>query len=398
MSLKEQLLSILEHSAKTMQAFAASLPEEERAAVGTYEKWCAKDQLAHIAHWQEYRAARLAALARDEEPPPSVANLEQANAECFERYCNRPWEDVLAYAEQALSQLVDAVRALDNEALASPGPDTGTQSLWQNAVGTGYTHPMMHLADYETQHGRPHESGQLWQEWASLVAPLDDSPHWQGLVRYNAACGLALSGNPDQALDELRQALELRPSLTTWSRHDPDLAALHSMPAYREVFAPPYWWRPIEANPLAEALADQFLRALGMFRRAVKAFPADEWRKGDTPYQRPAGLATHIADSLHGYSALKAGEYDDGLGVDWEERDSTKLPSQEQLLQYMEQVEENLAGFLANADLTATEALYRWTGATMLSRAIYNLRHLQHHLADMCMELHCRGLQAPDWQ
>ena len=60
--------------------------------------------MAHFAHWQEYRATRLAALARHEEPPPSVANYEQANADCFERYCGRPWAEVQAYADQALSQ------------------------------------------------------------------------------------------------------------------------------------------------------------------------------------------------------------------------------------------------------------------------------------------------------
>jgi hypothetical protein len=397
-SLKEQLLTILEHSGDTVRAFMAGLPEEEREAVGSYEKWCAKDHVAHFAHWQEYRAARLSALAKGEEPPPSVANYEQANAACFERYFEQPWKEVQAYAGQALAQLVEAVDALDEKALAAPGPETGDRPLWQDVAGTGYTHPTMHLADYLTQHEREQASGKLWQEWGRLVAPLDNSRHWQGLVHYNTACGLALSGNAEQAVDELQQALELRPSLTTWSRHDTDLASLHHIPAYRELFAPAFWWRAIEANPQAEALADQFMRALGMFRRAVEAFPADEWRKGDTPYQRPAGLATHVAESVHGYCALRPGEFSDGLGVDWEEQDSSKLPSQEQLFRYLDQVERDLAGYLAEADLSAAEELFRWTGATLLSRAIYNLRHLQHHLAEMCLELHCRGAEAPDWQ
>jgi hypothetical protein len=84
--------------------------------------------------------------------------------------------------------------------------------------------------------------------------------------------------------------------------------------------------------------------------------------------------------------------------VDWEEHDSSKLPSQEQLLAYLDQVEMAVASFLSEADLNSAEAMFRWTGATMLSRAIYNLRHLQHHLAELCLEMHCRGLQAPDWQ
>jgi len=86
------------------------------------------------------------------------------------------------------------------------------------------------------------------------------------------------------------------------------------------------------------------------------------------------------------------------LDVNWEEKDSSKLPGQDKLLTYLDEVEENLARFLADADLKATEELFRWTGSTMLSRAVYMLRHTQHHLSEICLELHIRGLQAPEWQ
>jgi len=399
-SLKDQLLSILERSQKTQQTFMADLSDEQRSAVGTYEKWCAKDNVAHIAYWQQQRAIRLAALARGEEPPPSPSHYEKANAECFERYCDCSWDEVQAYADSAQAQMVDAVRALEEDVLAVPAPDSEERALWQDVVGTAYTHPNMHMAEYYTEHGQQHKASQLWQEWGRLVAPLEDSAEWQGVVHYNMACSLALAGSAEQAIAELRQALELRPSLTAWSKHDPDLSSLHGMPEYRELYAPEYWWKAIDANPQAEALADQFMRALAMFRGAVKAFPADEWRKGDTHYQRPAGLAMHLVESMHGYCALKPGEAGSGdrFDVDWEEKDSSKLPSQEELLSYLDEVEQKLAGFLADADLTRVEELFRWTGSTLLGRAAYTLRHTQHHLAEMCLELHRRGHQAPQWQ
>ncbi|NTW43832.1 MAG: hypothetical protein HGB14_05220, partial [Anaerolineaceae bacterium] len=50
---------------------------------------------------------------------------------------------------------------------------------------------------------------------------------------------------------------------------------------------------------------DQFVRALSMFREAVKAFPPAEWCKGDTPYQRPAGLALHTVEAVDDYAVLK---------------------------------------------------------------------------------------------
>ncbi len=142
------------------------------------------------------------------------------------------------------------------------------------------------------------------------------------------------------------------------------------------------------------------MRALAMFREAVKAFPAAEWHKGDTPYQRPAGLALHLIEAVDDYSVLKPGESGRGRSfeVSWEEKDSSKLPSQGDLLSYLDEVEQKLAAFLAEADLTAAEELFRWTGSTLLSRAAYVLRHTQHHLAEMCLELHRRGQKAPQWQ
>ena len=171
--MKDQLLSILERSQKTQQTFMADLSDEQRSAVGTYEKWCAKDNVAHIAYWQQQRAIRLASLARGEEPPPSPSHYEKANAECFERYCNCSWDEVQAYADSAHAQMVDAVRALEEDVLAVPASDSEERAMWQDVVGTAYTHPNMHMAEYYTEHG---------QQRGRLVAPLEDSAEWQGVV------------------------------------------------------------------------------------------------------------------------------------------------------------------------------------------------------------------------
>jgi hypothetical protein len=397
---KQRLLDMLERSDAVQKAFVAGLSDDQRAAIGTYEKWCAKDAVAHIAYWVDRQAAVQSARACGDEPPPSPPHFEQANAACFERFCNSSWDEVQAFADAARAKLMDAVRALPEEMLVPSPSDVAGRTPWQAIVNTGYTHPLVHIAEFYFAQGQSHQAGRLWPEWGELVAPLDDSADWQGLVHYNIACGLALSNNPDAAIVELRQALQLRPSLTAWSRQDPDLSAVRAKPEYRTLYAPEYWWQALEANPQAEVLADQFVRVLSMLREAVKAFPATEWRKGDTPYQRPSGLALHLVESIDGYAALKPGESvcSRRPDADWQDKDSAKLPSQDELLAYLDQVERRLAHFLANADLTAPEELFRWTGSTLLGRVVYSLRHTQHHLAEMCLELHRRGFQAPQWQ
>ncbi len=398
MSLKEQLIAALEQGRKDERDFMASLPEGEHSAQGTYEKWSAKDSLAHMAYWQEERAKRLKAMALGQEASPAPGGFEGANVACFQRFCKCSWDEIHAYAELAMTHLIDAVRGLEEKVLAVPTLG-GENPLWRDIVNTGYTHPLMHIAEYCAAHGQTAKAGQLWATWGPKVAPLDGSADWQGLVHYNVACGLALSGNPQPALNELREALRLRPSMTSWSRRDSDLSSLQALPEYRELYAPAFWWKAMEAGPQAEALADQFVRTLMMLREAIQAFPEEEWRQGDTPYQRPAGLALHVLVSARDYCTLKPGDAElADRFADWEEKDSSRLPSQAEMLAYQDEVAQKLAHFLAQADLMAAETQFRWTGSTLLSRAAYVLRHTQHHLAEMCLELHRRKLRAPQWQ
>jgi hypothetical protein len=399
MALKQKVLQVLERGQLTQKTFVAGLSNEQRSAVGAYDKWSAKDAVAHMAYWIDHQSGVQGARGRGEETPPS-AHYEQANAACFQRFCTCPWDEVQAFADAAYAKLIVAVRALPEEMLLPPPSDPEARAPWFNIVNTAYTHPLMHMAEFYIAQGQPQRAGQLWPEWGEEVAPLDERADWQGLVHYNMACGLSLSGIARAALPELRQALQLRPSLTGWSRQDSDLAAVRALPEYRKLYAADYWWKAMEANPLAEAFADQFVRTLAMFREAVKAFPADEWCKGDTPYQRPAGLALHLVEAIDDFAVLKPGESGKTrrFNVDWEEKDSAKLPSQDDLMAYLDEVEQRLAHLLANADLTAAEGLFRWTGSTLLSRMAYLLRHTQHHLAEMCLELHRRGYKAPQWQ
>ena len=99
-------------------------------------------------------------------------------------------------------------------------------------------------------------------------------------------------------------------------------------------------------NALAQAISGQFRRALKMFRQAVLAFPAGEWRVGDSHYLRPAGLAYHALETIDFYTSDQpADEFPWGnrFGVDWEDQRSELLPRQEDLIAYLEEVESRLA-------------------------------------------------------
>ena len=100
-------------------------------------------------------------------------------------------------------------------------------------VGDVYIHSMaMHLGPLLLEHGKKKYATELQEEAAKLLSELDESQSWQGVVRYNLACHYALAGETETAIEKLREALEMNPELTEWSKEDSDLASLREEPGY----------------------------------------------------------------------------------------------------------------------------------------------------------------------
>jgi hypothetical protein len=152
---------------------------------------------------------------------------------------------------------------------------------------------------------------------------------------------------------------------------------------------------------LSQAMLGQFRRTLAMFREAAQTFRAEEWRAGDLDYLRPAGVAYHIVETIDFYAGdQSANQFPWGarFGASWEEAQSERLPSQKQVLGYLDDVEAKLKMWLVSADLSAPEQAFPWTGPIQLARAVYLLRNTQHHVAEMSLELTRRGYPAPSWR
>jgi len=66
---------------------------------------------------------------------------------------------------------------------------------------------------------------------AELADALERRPDHPATL-YNLACAQALAGRPDEAVEHLRRALELRPELAENARSDEDLAPLRDLPGW----------------------------------------------------------------------------------------------------------------------------------------------------------------------
>jgi tetratricopeptide (TPR) repeat protein len=234
---KMLLLDLLKRAHEMEVQFVEALSDEQRARTGTLEDWSAKDVIAHNAAWKARRADNLLAVSEGR-PPTETGDVDLENARFFEAYCDQTWEEVLSAAAGAFQRLLAQVEALGDQELVSCEvfPGQGERPLWRIIVGTAYTHPIVHLAEFYRNQGNRETAAHMIGEMARSMAGLDDGPAWQGTVKYNLACHYSLLGAAGEAIRELRDALALDPGLTDWSRQDRDLYGIRGEAGYVAVY------------------------------------------------------------------------------------------------------------------------------------------------------------------
>ena len=156
----------------------------------------------------------------------------------------------------------------------------------------------------------------------------------------------------------------------------------------------------MDTETLSAILNRQFERSWRMFREAVEALSAEEWRASEIQYLTPARTAYHVVETAEFYSS----DTPDGFpwahrfGYDWEaEVEPEQLPTQDDILSYLADVRPQVQAWIDRVDLSAPDAAFSWTGGAILDRALYLLRHNHHHVGEMWSEIKRRGHDLPDW-
>jgi uncharacterized damage-inducible protein DinB len=153
---------------------------------------------------------------------------------------------------------------------------------------------------------------------------------------------------------------------------------------------------------IGNGLADQFERMWMMLREAIDNCADEEWKRDAGHwFLIPSRLAYHTVETVDFYSRQSPVEMDwaGRFGADWETRQTDQLPDREPMLDYLEHIRANLGGKLRSMSDQALLAdhAFPWTGATVLERMIYTLRHSMFHLGQIQAELRRRGLKGAEW-
>ncbi len=232
---RDQLIDLLHRVHNEQENVLAELSPAERNAPSSWEKWAPKDMLAHIVFWEKRFLEDCQQL--DDEPRRPV-DFNQLNRENFARNAPRSPEEIYAKAERVFAELVAQVETRDDDELMQPdryrrfnGNPFSTRLINNIAM-----HTITHLVQFCDERGDAARARRINEEGVAAVLAFDDSPAFRGVTLYNLACFYSLHGEPNRAVELLRQSLALRADLVEFSKQDTDLIPLHDLPEYQALY------------------------------------------------------------------------------------------------------------------------------------------------------------------
>ncbi|MDX1417483.1 MAG: ClbS/DfsB family four-helix bundle protein [Candidatus Promineifilaceae bacterium] len=233
MAKKAVLLELLAETVRREQEFIDGLSDAQRAAIGEADNWSAKDLVAHCAYWKKRRVAEIPKVLAGG-TPEVIDDFDHENELIFKAHRDMSWDEIIALSHDASHEIVAQVQQMSEQDLERPWQDD--RLIWRTIVGNGYSHTMVHLAEHYQNEGDMAKAAELTALLGQPLAELDDSPSWQGTVKYNAACGLSLLGKKEAAIKELGEAFKMTPALIEWSKQDPDLEPLREEEAFQALY------------------------------------------------------------------------------------------------------------------------------------------------------------------
>ena len=232
---KTIVLDLLQQGHRASAAFVQALDETERAAIGTPQRWSAKDHLAHVTFClHQNLIQKVTGILQQQEVPPREASVDQMNARVFAEYQLRPWSEIHATFEQVYAKLIQLAERLSEADLMDShrfSVIAEGRPLYVVFLGNGYEHLHEHLVQYYLDRQDLPRAIQIHEKYTNRVMQAE-VPAWvKGWFLYNLACFYAQQNQLEKAAARLQEALTLAPDLKEQSKSDPDLVALRDQSA-----------------------------------------------------------------------------------------------------------------------------------------------------------------------
>ena len=187
----------------------------------------------HVGMWRERMRDALTDLAegRTPKPPPPIERQDEVNDAELANGIGTPLADAAARSDHLLAEIIALYEKLGDRPFQWYRWNTTTDAILANS----YTHPRIHLFEYLRENGEPDRGYQLLEDAVPEMQEASGNPFVHGTALYNLACVRVHQQRLDDALENLEQALKLRPEMKAAAPKDSDLAALHEDPRFQEL-------------------------------------------------------------------------------------------------------------------------------------------------------------------
>ncbi len=114
---KELMITNLQTERKRLEQNLAKLSREQMLQPGVIGEWSVKDILAHLADWEAHMPVWMTAARRGDPVAEIEAGLnwkqfDAFNQRIYERHCDQPLDEVLAYYHETHREFMEMVEAM----------------------------------------------------------------------------------------------------------------------------------------------------------------------------------------------------------------------------------------------------------------------------------------------
>lgn len=166
----------------------------------------------------------------------------------------------------------------------------------------------------------------------------------------------------------------------------------------------------MDAKTISDILASQYKASLGMLRHALEKVPEEQWNTEEygnpnwqiayhvlwgTKYYSGAGHESYVPfpNAIEGAESL-------GGNLDWENPEQgvkvEGFHTKEELISFIDLVERNIISSIETLPLNENSG-FEWYPYSRLELHINNIRHIQHHTAQIIERLKAKGITGFPW-
>jgi tetratricopeptide (TPR) repeat protein len=231
-----RVLELLARGQADQDSLALRLSPVERAARGELHDWSPKDHVAHNNFWRQDAILALHASLEGGSPPDTEADNLAWNDRVFHEQRETPWDELAAETKRLRAETAALIQRLSLDDLSQKDryPWQRGGSLETLILINWYDHPAEHWADIYLSRHEVDRALELRQAVATTVRELfAHNPKMHSYMVYKVGSYSARAGRSEQAIDAIREALTINPSLSEQVRQDTDLDPLRALPEFQ---------------------------------------------------------------------------------------------------------------------------------------------------------------------